>query len=154
MHVNRSELDQILGCLFRAERRFLEDLQASDKDQDMVEGIDRLEYALEYAYNWDHDMPICPKCGGIYCWAVNGRDLQCLDCDSIWEHAFDRHEFGGPALDVEAAPSFDGALDSLRDAAALLEREDNAYLKKSGEFLHQSLQFLGRVSCRRGIRRV
>ncbi|MDT8420410.1 MAG: hypothetical protein RQ754_08270 [Desulfuromonadales bacterium] len=141
--VEKSDVDRVLDCLSRAELRFVQELQSSLSDNaEVADGLDKLEYALEYVQNWDHDMPVCPQCGGIYCRPLEAEELQCLDCDVVWIHAFDREEYSSWRGDVTPAPTVDVALRYLQDALEILDHQDVASLVRSSEYLRESIKGL------------
>lgn len=143
--VNKVELNRVLECLRRAELRFVEELQTSFRnDAEIAKGLDKLEYALEYVQNWDHDMPVCANCSGIYCRSLGDGLLQCLDCDHVWEHSFDREEYGSWTQGVRPVATVDRALAFLQEALEILKHQEVASLVRSCEYLRDSINGLQR----------
>lgn len=146
--VSKEDFSRAHDCLHRAERCFLDELHSSARSRlAIIKGLDKLELALEYVHNWDHEIPVCCRCGGIYSRKLPSGSLQCLDCDFTWEYSsvtenssccWQDDSEGGE----ECSPS-----NSMREALRILEEAEETNLQRSSKLIRESLG-----SLQRGIR--
>ncbi len=79
-----AKLREALGLMSEARKLLFEQLHTpGGLSQEVVEGLDRLASAFEFAENPDREIILCPACECLY-WERTGSRLRCLSCDHEW----------------------------------------------------------------------
>lgn len=135
-------LDEAIRIMSSAEMFFLEEIKTSNWNSiEVVNALETLGYALKFAENVSSEIPVCSRCGGVFCQELEADTLQCLDCDFTWvcKTAGDDEiiRLGSAILYLD----IDETIRSMRTVLAMLQNRKEPNLKKSVNYLAQSIEW-------------